>query len=206
MEEMLRLSNLSINGSESEADSDDDNRSPSFQNHCHRFQNRLLALLQEAKDLKTHEAQFMRDKTLAFKNVDLHNSADSLQVEFQELRRTIELSSVGVDFSVPRCLELFGELNSVCGSISKSAEEAADKELTEKMPSLLVSENPLKEKFACVLCKKEFGVAEEVLMVPCSFHELFHSRCITTWLKTWNHCPSCHDTFPKKKPPSSAQP
>ncbi|KAK4854791.1 hypothetical protein QYF36_001311 [Acer negundo] len=42
----------------------------------------------------------------------------------------------------------------------------------------------------CVICLEEFSLSEgEIILMPCS--HIYHRNCITKWLKTKLHCPTC---------------
>ena len=47
---------------------------------------------------------------------------------------------------------------------------------------------------ACPVCKEEFVLSEECLLMPCEHH--FHKDCLIPWLKERNSCPVCRYELP----------
>ena len=73
---------------------------------------------------------------------------------------------------------------------------AAKKEI-EKLKKCKISEELIKEfgiENSCGVCKDEFIVGEECLLMPCNHH--FHGNCLLPWLKERNSCPICRYELP----------
>jgi len=68
---------------------------------------------------------------------------------------------------------------------------AAKKEI-EKLKKIKINEEILKKlgiENSCAVCKDEFQIEEECLLMPCNHH--FHENCLIPWLKKRNSCPVC---------------
>ena len=59
--------------------------------------------------------------------------------------------------------------------------------------------------FACLLtahlwglcdCREDLQVGEEVQIMPCSSHHVYHPACLAPWLKEHNSCPVCRFELP----------
>ena len=62
----------------------------------------------------------------------------------------------------------------------------------EKLEKILITEEILKDlgiENSCAVCKEEFSVGENCLLMPCKHH--FHGDCLLPWLKERNSCPVC---------------
>jgi E3 ubiquitin-protein ligase DOA10 len=53
--------------------------------------------------------------------------------------------------------------------------------------------DPAKYKLAdnCVICMGDFELNQEVTPLPCDMRHVFHTECITQWMKTQTKCPLC---------------
>ena len=73
---------------------------------------------------------------------------------------------------------------------------AAKKEV-DKLEKFKINEEKLKEfgiENTCAVCKDEFKIGEECLLMPCNHH--FHESCIMPWLSKRNSCPVCRYELP----------
>ena len=73
----------------------------------------------------------------------------------------------------------------------------ASKSAVEKLENCIITEKKLKEfgfENSCPVCKDEFNLNEECLLMPCEHH--FHKDCLIPWLKERNSCPVCRYELP----------
>ena len=73
----------------------------------------------------------------------------------------------------------------------------ASKTAVDKLEKCIITENKLKEfgfENSCPVCKDEFNLNEECLLMPCEHH--FHKDCLIPWLKERNSCPVCRYELP----------
>ena len=67
----------------------------------------------------------------------------------------------------------------------------------DKLKKFNITEKKLKEfgfENSCPVCKDEFTISEECLLMPCEHH--FHKDCLIPWLKERNSCPVCRFELP----------
>ena len=67
----------------------------------------------------------------------------------------------------------------------------------DKLEKCNITEKKLKEfgfENSCPVCKDEFTLNEECLLMPCEHH--FHKDCLIPWLKERNSCPVCRYELP----------
>ena len=67
----------------------------------------------------------------------------------------------------------------------------------DKLEKCCITEKKLKDfgfENSCPICKDEFVVNEECLLMPCKHH--FHKDCLIPWLKERNSCPVCRYELP----------
>ena len=67
----------------------------------------------------------------------------------------------------------------------------------DKLQKCNITEKKLKEfgfENSCPVCKDEFILNEECLLMPCEHH--FHKDCLIPWLKERNSCPVCRYELP----------
>ena len=73
----------------------------------------------------------------------------------------------------------------------------ASQSAVDKLQKCNITENKLKElgfENSCSVCKDEFSLNEECLLMPCDHH--FHKDCLVPWLKERNSCPVCRYELP----------
>ena len=77
----------------------------------------------------------------------------------------------------------------------------ASQSAVDKLQKCNITENKLKEfgfENSCPVCKDEFSLNEECLLMPCDHH--FHKDCLVPWLKERNSCPPTDDEdFERRK-------
>ena len=80
---------------------------------------------------------------------------------------------------------------------NKYGNPPAAKNAIEKLEKCKISEKIIKEfgvENSCAVCKDEFIVGEECMLMPCNHH--FHENCLLPWLKERNSCPVCRYELP----------
>lgn len=80
---------------------------------------------------------------------------------------------------------------------NKYGNPPAAKNAIEKLEKIKISKEKLKElgiENSCAVCKEEFIIDEECLLMPCKHH--FHGECLLPWLKERNSCPVCRYELP----------
>ena len=80
---------------------------------------------------------------------------------------------------------------------NKYGNPPASQSAVDKLEKCKISEKKLKEfgfENSCPVCKEEFIVNEECLLMPCEHH--FHKDCLIPWLKERNSCPVCRYELP----------
>ena len=73
----------------------------------------------------------------------------------------------------------------------------ASKSAVDKLVKCKITEKKLREfgfENSCPICKDEFIINEECLLMPCEHH--FHNNCLIPWLKQRNSCPVCRYELP----------
>ena len=73
----------------------------------------------------------------------------------------------------------------------------ASQSAVDKLEKCCITEKKLKEfgfENSCPVCKEEFILNEECLLMPCEHH--FHKDCLIPWLKERNSCPVCRYEVP----------
>ena len=73
----------------------------------------------------------------------------------------------------------------------------ASQNAVDKLKRCNINEQKLKEfgfENSCPVCKDEFVINEECLLMPCEHH--FHKNCLIPWLKERNSCPVCRFELP----------
>ena len=73
----------------------------------------------------------------------------------------------------------------------------ASQSAVDKLQKCNITEKKLKEfgfENSCPVCKDEFVINEECLLMPCEHH--FHKDCLIPWLKERNSCPVCRYELP----------
>ena len=73
----------------------------------------------------------------------------------------------------------------------------AAKSAVIKLEKCKITEKKLKEfgfENSCAVCKEEFKINEECLLMPCNHH--FHNDCLIPWLNERNSCPICRYELP----------
>ena len=73
----------------------------------------------------------------------------------------------------------------------------ASKKEIEKLKKCIINEAKLKElgfENSCAICKNEFKIGEECLLMPCN--HLFHENCLMPWITNRNSCPVCRYELP----------
>ena len=80
---------------------------------------------------------------------------------------------------------------------NKYGNPPAAKNAVEKLKKCKINEKIIKEfgiENSCAVCKDEFIVGEECMLMPCNHH--FHENCLIPWLKERNSCPVCRYELP----------
>lgn len=77
---------------------------------------------------------------------------------------------------------------------SEDVPSAALPEVIESLPKITVTQAQIDENHSCAICRCDYELKEEVLRLPCE--HIFHSPCVTTWLKMHATCPTCRDVLP----------
>ena len=80
---------------------------------------------------------------------------------------------------------------------NKYGNPPASKKEIEKLKKCKINEEKIKEfgiENSCAVCKEEFIIGEECLLMPCNHH--FHGNCLIPWLKERNSCPVCRYELP----------
>ena len=80
---------------------------------------------------------------------------------------------------------------------NKYGNPPASKNAIEKLQKCKIDMEKLKEfgiENSCAVCKEEFTVGEECLLMPCQHH--FHGNCLLPWLNERNSCPVCRYELP----------
>ncbi|KAH3767822.1 RING finger protein [Pelomyxa schiedti] len=62
------------------------------------------------------------------------------------------------------------------------------------LPTVKIQQKHIDDKEECNVCKDDFQLDEEVVMLPCK--HLYHQDCIKPWLNMHNTCPSCRFELP----------
>jgi len=67
------------------------------------------------------------------------------------------------------------------------------KSAIEKLPKIKYHKNDIAEN-TCVICQTEFEEEEEITKLPCpNADHVFHTECVTRWLKINGICPICRN-------------
>ena len=80
---------------------------------------------------------------------------------------------------------------------NKYGNPPASKNAIEKLQKCKIDIKKLKEfgiENSCAVCKEEFTVGEECILMPCQHH--FHDNCLLPWLNERNSCPVCRYELP----------
>jgi E3 ubiquitin-protein ligase RNF115/126 len=80
---------------------------------------------------------------------------------------------------------------------NKYGNPPASQNSVDKLDHFKITEQKLKDfgfENSCPVCKDEFVVNEECLLMPCEHH--FHKDCLIPWLKERNSCPICRYELP----------
>ena len=80
---------------------------------------------------------------------------------------------------------------------NKYGNPPASKNAIEKLKKCTIDSDKLKEfgvENSCAICKDEFIIGEECLLMPCQHH--FHVQCLLPWLNERNSCPVCRFELP----------
>ena len=80
---------------------------------------------------------------------------------------------------------------------NKYGNPPASQSSVDKLDHFKITEQKLKDfgfENSCPVCKDEFVVNEECLLMPCEHH--FHKDCLIPWLKERNSCPICRYELP----------
>jgi len=85
-------------------------------------------------------------------------------------------------------------LNQLFHSGGRPGNPPASQSALDQLPKLPIQQQHIDDGLDCTICKDEFKLDELVTQLPCS--HLFHSECVTTWLKMHNQCPVCRYELP----------
>jgi E3 ubiquitin-protein ligase RNF115/126 len=80
---------------------------------------------------------------------------------------------------------------------NKYGNPPASQKAVDNLEKSIITEKKLKEfgfENSCPVCKDEFIINEECLLMPCQHH--FHKDCLLPWLKERNSCPVCRYELP----------
>ena len=55
-------------------------------------------------------------------------------------------------------------------------------------PSLINNRERLPK---CIVCYKKIKRTDEVVVLTCNIHHIYHKKCIKYWFKTSDECPRC---------------
>ncbi|XP_062516890.1 E3 ubiquitin-protein ligase RNF115-like [Corticium candelabrum] len=66
----------------------------------------------------------------------------------------------------------------------------ADKETIDSLPKVIITQDVVDKNVECTICQDKYTVREEVHQLTKCQH-LFHTGCITPWLKLHDTCPVC---------------
>ena len=80
---------------------------------------------------------------------------------------------------------------------NKYGNPPASQKAIDTLKKCKITEKKLKEfgvENTCPVCKDEFNVNDECLLMPCNHH--FHCDCLLPWLKERNSCPVCRYELP----------
>jgi len=86
-------------------------------------------------------------------------------------------------------------LNRLMMSFQPRGPPPASKSFVEGLPKLSIDIEMQKNAIRCPVCLMDYDLEEEVLQLPCK--HVYHSPCITTWLKQANTCCVCRHELPK---------
>ena len=62
----------------------------------------------------------------------------------------------------------------------------------DELPNIQVIQHPVDYKSQCTFCLEEYDAGNMVKQLPCQ--HIFHSPCLSAWLKSHNTCPLCRRT------------
>ncbi|KAK2111623.1 hypothetical protein P7K49_011369 [Saguinus oedipus] len=69
----------------------------------------------------------------------------------------------------------------------------ADKEKIQALPTVPVTEEHVRSRLQCPVCKDDYALGEVVRQLPCS--HLFHGGCVVPWLEQRDSCPVCRNSL-----------
>ncbi|KAG2182468.1 hypothetical protein INT43_007398 [Umbelopsis isabellina] len=76
---------------------------------------------------------------------------------------------------------------------NRNAPPPATEDVIAKLKSRTTTSQDVDENQDCSVCKEDFGVAEQVLILPCQ--HFFHQDCIKQWLQVNGTCPICRHSL-----------
>ncbi|KAM3586349.1 hypothetical protein VKS41_002869 [Umbelopsis sp. WA50703] len=76
---------------------------------------------------------------------------------------------------------------------SRNAPPPATDEAIANLKNRITTTQDVDENQDCSVCKEEFGIAEQVLILPCQ--HFFHQDCIKQWLQVNGTCPICRHSL-----------